>query len=323
MKSNDNLGVLETTKYVVRHAKSVSLHKRKIGKIIPKVRKRLEAGLEDPVMGFGAQGNFENDAQLIFLEDVVNFCFWAEKNKPKWEIEFPKGTIIKGGAYAMVGSFKRALVEQVPILDANFLANLTPEQSGSLFRSCNGIDMPLLDKRLENLREAGKVLNEKFSGKFSNAIKLAEYDAVKLVQLIYQNFFSFADIAKFEGRNIYFLKRAQICVNDISYLTNSPHKITGLENLTAFADYKLPQMLREAEIIEYTPELSEKVDNMVLIKAGSSEEVEIRAATVWGVELIHQKMKRYTPAQIDNALWLISQDQSNVRPYHRTYTIYY
>lgn len=321
--SIENLNVLETTEYVVKHAKNVFLHEDRIGAIIPKVRDRLEKGVEESVMGLGEQKSFEDSVQMIFVEDVVNFCFWSEKGKEKWQIEFPKGNIIKGGAYGMIGSFKRALAEGAPILDANYLANITQKQVENLFRSSNGVEIPLLNKRLENLREAGKVLLEKYSGKFSNVLIEADYNAVRLVKLLYQNLPSFADVSKYDGRDVYFLKRAQICVNDIDYLKNPPKTLVGLENLTAFADYKLPQMLREAGIIEYTPELAERIDNMILIEAESPEEIEIRASTVWGVELIRQKMEKYTPAQIDNALWLISQDQTDVKPYHRTYTSYY
>ncbi|OGM26556.1 hypothetical protein A2627_00845 [Candidatus Woesebacteria bacterium RIFCSPHIGHO2_01_FULL_39_28] len=189
--------------------------------------------------------------------------------------------------------------------------------------AANGVDMPLLKERHASLSEAGQVLASKFKGKFTNVIEESGYDAVKLVKLIYENFSSFRDMAKYDGKDIYFLKRAQICADDVSFLIGLPHKLANLGKLTAFADYKLPQMLREAGIIEYTPKLVEQVDNMVLIKAGSKEEVEIRAATVQGIELIRQRIPEYTAAAIDSTLWYISQDQTNVRPYHRTYTIYY
>ena len=50
----ESVNVLETTEYAVKHAKTVSLHKDKVAAILPKAKARLEQGLEDPVMGFGA-----------------------------------------------------------------------------------------------------------------------------------------------------------------------------------------------------------------------------------------------------------------------------
>ena len=41
------------------------------------------------------------------------------------------------------------------------------------------------------------------------------------------------------------------------------------------------------------------------------------------IEFLKQKLKKFTSGDIDNALWLISQNKSGVKPYHRTYSIYY
>ena len=320
---SDPLHVLSTTDYVVKHSQSVFINKDKISSILPEISRQFDLGLDSAETGFGASGIFEQDAQLLFIQDAVNFCFWAKKDQPKWQIEFPQGNIINGGNYAMASSFKRALSEKIPVLDAKYLAKLTPRQINHLFRSCNQVQIPLIEKRLENLKQAGEVLLKKFDGQFINVIKQADYDAATLVKLIYKNFSSFRDIARYQGKTIYFLKRAQLCAHDISYLKPAPQKIRNLEKLTAFADYKLPQILREFGIIEYALDLAETIDNQVLIKKGSRQETEIRAATVWAIELIKKQLPNRTAAQIDNAIWLLSQKQPNPRPYHRTYSIYY
>jgi hypothetical protein len=82
-------------------------------------------------------------------------------------------------------------------------------------------------------------------------------------------------------------------------------------------------MLREFGVIEYSKNLAERIDNLILIPSGSIEEIEIRAATIWGIELIRQKLGKYSAREIDNALWFLSQDQIGRKPFHRTYTIYY
>ena len=41
-----------------------------------------------------------------------------------------------------------------------------------------------------------------------------------------------------------------------------------MERLTAFADYKLPQVLRELGIISYHPELAARIDAMEYLQAG-------------------------------------------------------
>jgi hypothetical protein len=98
--------------------------------------------------------------------------------------------------------------------------------------------------------------------------------------------------------------------------------------LTAFADYKLPQVLRHAGILTYEAALASKVDRMVHLGPGSPEEVEIRANTVWAVELIKQELKRrgknLKAFEIDWLLWNLGQREPfRAKPYHRTVSIYY
>ena len=133
------------------------------------------------------------------------------------------------------------------------------------------------------------------------------------------------DGVTWDRKKIYFLKRAQICAQDFSYLSQKYKelKIKNINLLTAFADYKIPQMLRKFEVIVYGKNLAKKIDNYILIPQGGREEIEIRVVTIWSIELIRQRLKKYTASEIDNALWLVSQEQDGVKPYHRTYSIYY
>ena len=55
--------------------------------------------------------------------------------------------------------------------------------------------------------------------------------------------------------------------------------------------------------------------------------MEIRAATIWACELLRRAMQEYghfiTAADIDLRLWQMGQQSAEMRPYHRTRTIYY
>ena len=101
-----------------------------------------------------------------------------------------------------------------------------------------------------------------------------------------------------------------------------------MENLTCFADYKLPQVLRQLGILDYTSFLEQNIDRKILLKQGSPEEVEIRANTIWAVDLIRQELevkgKGLKAYEIDWILWNMGQGKGfKVRPYHRTLTIFY
>ena len=101
-----------------------------------------------------------------------------------------------------------------------------------------------------------------------------------------------------------------------------------MDRLTAFADYKLPQVLRELGVFSYRPELASRIASRELIEAGSEEEVEIRAMTVWAVEHLKEEFlrrdRKLTSPQIDSWLWGLGQrDEFRKQPYHRCRTIYY
>ena len=101
-----------------------------------------------------------------------------------------------------------------------------------------------------------------------------------------------------------------------------------MEELTVFADYKLPQVLREAGVLRYSPELAKKVDGRVLLPAGGQEEVEIRANTVWAAELVRRSLAEMGVSlrafELDCILWHMSKREGfEARPHHRVLTIFY
>jgi len=97
--------------------------------------------------------------------------------------------------------------------------------------------------------------------------------------------------------------------------------------LTAFADYKVPQILCNKGILQYSRELEGKIRRRELLKAGSEEEIEIRSATIWAVEYIKEELEKHGrklfSCEIDWILWEKSQKLINVLPHHYTKTIYY
>ena len=324
--SPDPLKILESTKWVLDTAQFVSISASRIKKAAENIIPYLERKNDALGEGFNVFESFEENAQLVLIEDSVNYCFWSELNVPRWEVEFPRNQFTQGGWFGLQRCFERALAENIPILDAAYLKDISFEDTGYLFRSANEHEIPLIEERRDCLRETGKVLFEKYDGKFINVINSTLFDAVELTDRIRNDFPSFRDTALLNKKDVTFLKRAQIVANDIAYISDKNNQINlkNLDQLTAFADYKIPQILRFLEVITYRKELAQAVDGGVHISKGSREEVEIRSATVWGVELIRQALHgQYSSAQIDNALWSLSQSQAGMKTYHRTKTTCY
>jgi hypothetical protein len=247
-------------------------------------------------------------------------------NSPRWEVTYRNE--ILSGYWALAASLKRAMEQGLAIHRAETLASLDAPTLALIFRG--GGTIPLFHERLDNLREAGRILIERFQRSFLHVLEEARGSALGLVFLLAKNFPSFNDIALYQGGTIHFYKRAQLLALDLwsTFGGTSWGRFADLHELTAFADYKLPQVLRHLGIISYTSELAERIDSLTPLSAGSPEEVEIRAATVWSVEWLGRTLLERginaTSAQLDNWLWNLGQQEPyRKKPYHRTRTVFY
>lgn len=258
--------------------------------------------------------------------DSLNFCFWAAAGTGRWEINY-RGERLSG-YYGLAAALKRAAEEGPPILEPAFLASLTMSDLQAILGG-QGL-LQLAAERLAILRETGRVLLESFGGDAGRLLEAAAGSAVDLVRQVTGAFPSFRDTAEYDGRPVYFYKRAQILAADLhgAFGGRSWGAFRDLDQLTAFADYKLPQVLRHLGIFEYSERLARKVDRLELLEPGGPEEVEIRANTLRAVDLIRRELAASGQAvrafEIDWLLWnLGQQDAFRQKPYHRTRTIYY
>lgn len=325
---DDRLGVLSGTAPIVRDARLVSLDAEATERLAERWTRQpwpAESAFEQ----FHYLDSPERTANWVLLLDALNFCFWGEPGQPRWRIT--RGDSTLDGYHALATALSRAVADGRPLYDAAYLADLAAADLAAILRPAPGCPaIPLFDERLAHAREVGSVLLARYDGQFSRVVEEAGHDAVALTQALVRDFSSFADIAIWDGRLVPFLKRAQICVADLAtaWLHTGGGALTGLDELTAFADYKLPQLLRREGILGYAPQLSAMVDAYTLIPAGSQEEIEIRAATIWAVEELRRALVRRGVAQsasaIDYRLWAESQTiPAESQPYHRTRTIYY
>jgi hypothetical protein len=119
------------------------------------------------------------------------------------------------------------------------------------------------------------------------------------------------------------LKRAQIAAFDLGVaLGAAAPRLGDRARLTAFADYKLPQLLRAEGVLRLAPALERRVDAREELASGEEAEVELRAATVVAVDRI-AAAAGVDAATLDSALWWMAQERHDLPPYHRTRTIWY
>jgi len=334
----DPLDVLKTTAYVVQHARSVKINPAAVERAADAL---AEKRVEPPAWNY--EYHFfdatPRTVNYLFLLDALNFCFWG---KPRWKIEYHGKKL--DGYWALAASLKRAAEEDPHIVDADFMARISPQELAGILHGTGAI--PLFTERWRNMRELGTVLKNLWAGQAARLVECAERDAARLAQLIAENLSSFDDITIYDNREVRFFKRAQILVADLwgAFGGKDWGEFENVEHLTAFADYKLPQILRAWGILKYAPTLARKVDAQIELAAGSPEEMEIRAATLWAVEFLRQVLAargcNLWSIQVDWILWNASQSENlakvhpersrrkpsqgwSIKPYHRVRTIYY
>ncbi|MFH1657509.1 MAG: queuosine salvage family protein [bacterium] len=315
--------ILESIKPVVEKSRYVKIKEEKIREIC------LGFGQRDVKYWMDESGfnlsklNDQERLNFIFVFNSINFCYWGD---PKWTIEY-KGRQYDG-AWGMLAAIIRAVENGILILEAEYLSNLSPEDLAKILEG--NITIPLFSERLRILRENGNILLQKYHGQFSKVIEGAGKDTLKLLELLTVDFPSLNDYGTYDGQRVLFHKRAQLAVSDVyrTFKGQGLGELKQVVQLTAFADYKIPQSLRKLGILEYAPELSTKIDNRIQLPESSPEEVEIRANTIWAIELMKReletKIPQITSMDIDSYLWLLGQKKSSEdKPYHLTKTIFY
>ncbi|HDH88103.1 MAG TPA: hypothetical protein ENF36_08730 [Desulfobacteraceae bacterium] len=317
--------VLKTTRHVTKRIQQVTIDKQAL---VDFLRKLIEDGIEIPSWNYDYHffdGGHKTVAYLLIL-DSINFCFWPNPGAEKWEVQYKSETL--SGYYALAASLKKAIESGISITDAHYLSELNLSTLKQILGGKG--ELQLMEERIRILNELGAFLISRYNGEANRLVEAAENSTLKLVELLVENLHSFRDEAEYYDTKIYFYKRAQIFAADPygAFAGKDWGFFKDIDNLTAFADYKLPQVLRHVGVFRYSPSLEHKVDNNILLDPGSPEEIEIRANTIWAVELIRLQLKRMgrnlRAFEIDWILWNLGQQRRfKEKPYHRTVTIYY
>lgn len=337
----DPLAILQSNAAVMQSARHVAIDMHAIDTTTSQLIERDTSPQWDADIHYRAPGPDadEHTAMWIFALDALNFCFWGQGPDPsvRWRVE--RNGELTDGYMALVAALKRGVEEGVPLHDPDWLATVSSDDVAHLMRPANGHpEIPLFDARVHHLRELGNGLQALESpAPASDLINAANGSAIALVEDVVRRFPSFNDVATWPNTDtglpdneVRFHKRAQILAGDLSgALADSPlGHFHDLDQLTAFADYKVPQVLRGLGILRYSDDLSATISARAHLEPGSDQEIEIRAATIWGCELLRQALADHdheiAAHELDWMLWERGQSlPDDTEPYHLTPTIFY
>lgn len=316
--------VLTTTKEVIKHASFVKIDQTRVLEFAKNFdHGKVSHWLNAAPIDF-SRFNETEKLHFLFLFNSLSFSYWG--GEPKWTIEFDGEKF--DGSWGLVKALDEGIRNGFDLLNFEYCSKISRDNFAEILSG--NVEIPLFEERWNILRELGCVMMEKFDGRADNLLQEADGDAIKLLTLILENFPSFRDVSIYKGQEIYFQKRVQLLTADIYQMFDGQGfgALRNTETITACADYKLPQILRKLGILIYTDSLANKIDNKIELPHGSEEEIEIRASTIWAVELIRQAVAKRQPEiksfEINDHLWLATQEKfPDDKPYHRTRTTAY
>ncbi len=310
--------VKESTRFVVKNAKSVKINKENIAKLAEVWHEKFAWPA-----GFHLETADKNKLlDYLIVLDSLNFCFWSKKNR--WKIKY-KGKEYNG-YYALARALEMFFENEPQKANLEYLSNISFNEFKNIFQG--GKNLLFLKKRWQIARTVSRSIVKNY-GTSEKFVESANHKFSELVRLVYKKLPSFNDIFSYQGRKVYLLKRAQILASDIWGAFNGKGigRFEDLDYLTCFPDYKVPQILNHLGILEYSPSLQKKINSRRLIAMGSADEVEIRSCTVQAVEMLKEelaKRKIIMPSfQVDWILWYRSKKEKLKHPYHLTKTIFY
>lgn len=286
--------------------------------------------LPDFVVPFGIGQNPDESIDFTMVSGLINFAFTDFTSRVKFEVDF--GGKRWSDSEAMFACLKRALEEGVSFLDGKYLASVTRADLARIFRG--NIEMPMLDERVEILRSAGRVLVERYEGRFHNFFRSGSrrlYDKGQgMIERLIAEFPRFRDVSLYEGHEVKIYKLVQLAlwVLHCSLRHSGGFRVDDLDKMTAFADYIVPVALRVMGILSYAPSLENALSAGKLIPRDSPEEVEIRTHTLYATALLREEVNMHRPPesqviipQIDARLW--THYHTTHWPHHLTRTIMY
>lgn len=313
--------VLESVARVIPLMRHVRIAEDRIGPYARKLialRATIDAGADDLLF----RGSRQDCANFVLRTDALNFCFWSDE---PWEVEYRGKRWTR--TFAMVAGVLRAIEADRAWLDPKRWVAATEADVERIFAGRGTI--PLLAQRLTAFWETGAVLLEHYAGRFDALVDAVGGDARRVAYRLGEEFASFRDIAEYDGAPVAFLKRAQICAADLhrTWLANGHGGLANMDALTVFADYRLPQLMRDEGLIVLDKEFAARIDRGEEIPAQSPEEIELRAATIWVGKLLANALAatgQATPMwELDYVLWVLARRPEVRVPHHRTITQFY
>ena len=260
----------------------------------------------DATMAAGKLGmEWAESAQLSVALNSINYQFWDLGEQGQFIRYDHEGVV---GALGMRQAFERAWADpDSPLSRARRGSPLTLEDIHAMFG-----DIPAAQSRVDVLNEVlcGQALPT-LARDITQQMQDMGMVGTELAHRLAEAFpLAYGDLV---------LKKAQLAVSEL-WVKARDSGMAIESDLTAFADYQIPNILRAMGVLNYAPDLAHHIDSLRPLDYDSHDERAIRAASLLAVEHIAQATG--TPvAAVDHYLWTRRKEATT--PFHLTFTTAY
>ena len=246
--------------------------------------------------------HFSSSAELVrflFVVNSIGFCFWAKTVEEKWTYPSSLQQRDLDGYEGLLFCLLEAYLAKKFFLDGSFLAQLSFADCVALFKDTR---LPLLERRHAILQEIGCTLTKDYQGDFMlffSSFTTTEDFLSSLVEV----FPSYHDASVYQERQIIFLKRAQLLISQIMTCCSRDYRL-DVSQLSALAEYKLPQVLESLGILSFSESLAQQIRDRIPLFSDSSEETALRACTIASCRAIREKTRLHLQdIDVSHLLW--------------------
>lgn len=216
-----------STSFINNESKFVKIKKENINRLAKNILPLLKN------YSFDLKQSENISVEWLFYCDLLNFSFWSAD---EYKVEYQNN--LYTGYYSLTACLNKAFGRLNPqsIMNDDHLNNIF---------DCVIGDYPMKMARVDLLKTSSQILIDEFNGSVESMIIKAEKSASKLIDILLNHFPSFRDISIYNGKQVYFLKRAQIFVADLwfNFKGKGLGEFYDIDDLTMFADYRVPQVL--------------------------------------------------------------------------------
>ncbi len=257
---------------------------------------------------------------FAFVCESMNFCFWGNRD---WTVTYKDKQY--NGSEALFYTIIKIVEDDKNFLNLENLLKLKKSEFRRRLKANNKFP-PLLSKRYKLLKKTAKVIKRKKGKLFSELFSLKSDE--ELLNYIVNNFKHFNDKSQYKKNSIFFNKRAILLVNDLFNLSSIiKQNIGNIDSMSGGADYAIPQILEEFGIFVYNDKLKKIIAASRNIRHNCHMEVEIRANTLYVLELMREILNsrgiKINSIELDNIIWKMRKQVNGNLPVHHTKTIFY